>query len=154
MSLPVIAVTVGDPSGIGPEIAVKAARAAFDKGTWANMAPAQRKRIMLKLAELMMKNREELALLETLDMGKPIRDASSIDIPLAAETIAYYGEAIDKVYDEVAPTDHSNVVMILREPLGAIGTLLMPVAVFLIVGRAKNRGSGRPPPPQGAELLV
>ena len=54
------------------DAAVKAARAAFDKGTWANMPPAQRKRIMLKLAELMMKNREELALLETLDMGKPI----------------------------------------------------------------------------------
>ncbi len=54
------------------DAAVKAARAAFEKGTWANMAPAQRKRIMLKLAELMMKNREELALLETLDMGKPI----------------------------------------------------------------------------------
>ena len=54
------------------DAAVKAARAAFDKGTWANMPPAKRKRIMLKLAELMMKNREELALLETLDMGKPI----------------------------------------------------------------------------------
>ena len=54
------------------DAAVKAARAAFDKGTWANMPPAQRKRVMLKLAELMMKNRDELALLETLDMGKPI----------------------------------------------------------------------------------
>jgi acyl-CoA reductase-like NAD-dependent aldehyde dehydrogenase len=66
------------------DAAVKAARAAFEKGTWANMPPANRKRIMLKLAELMMKNREELALLETLDMGKPIRDSSSIDIPGSA----------------------------------------------------------------------
>jgi hypothetical protein len=86
------------------DAAVKAARAAFDKGTWANMAPAQRKRIMLKLAELMMKNREELALLETLDMGKPIAFSTTVDIPGSANTVQWFAEAIDKIYDEVAPT--------------------------------------------------
>src|SRR5260370_2605147 len=54
------------------DAAVKAARAALDKGTWANMPPAHRNRVILKLSELMMKNREELALLETLAMGRPI----------------------------------------------------------------------------------
>jgi len=66
---------------IDVDAAVKAARAAFDKGSWANMPPANRKRIMLKLAELMMKNRDELALLETLDMGKPITYSTRVDIP-------------------------------------------------------------------------
>ena len=69
------------------DAAVKAARAAFDKGTWANMPPANRKRIMLKLAELMMKNRDELALLETLDMGKPIAYSTRVDIPGSANTV-------------------------------------------------------------------
>src|SRR6478752_1529887 len=91
------------------DAAVKAARAAFDKGTWANMPPAQRKRIMLKLAELMLKNREELALLETLDMGKPIADSLSVDIPSAANCIRWYGEAVDKIYDEVAPTGPNSL---------------------------------------------
>src|SRR5476651_1587836 len=71
------------------DAAVKAARAAFDKGSWANMAPSQRKRIMLKLAELMMKNREELALLETLDMGKPIAFSTSVDVPGSANTVQW-----------------------------------------------------------------
>ena len=67
---------------------------------------------------------DELALLETLDMGKPIRDSRRVDVPLAAETIAYYGEAIDKVYDEIAPTESSSVVMIVREPLGVVAAVV------------------------------
>ena len=100
------------------DAAVKAARAAFDKGTWANMPPANRKRIMLKLAELMMKNRDELALLETLDMGKPIAYSTRVDIPGSANTVQWFGEAIDKIYDEVAPTPGNVVAMITREAGG------------------------------------
>ena len=96
------------------DAAVKAARAAFDKGTWANMAPAQRKRIMLKLADLMMKNREELALLETLDMGKPIAFSTTVDVPGSANTVQWFAEAIDKIYDEVAPTPGNVIAMITR----------------------------------------
>src|SRR5438132_5619740 len=57
-------------------------------------------------------------------MGKPIRDSRSVDVPLAAECIAYYGEAIDKIYDEVAPTGPDDVVMIVREPLGVVGAVV------------------------------
>jgi acyl-CoA reductase-like NAD-dependent aldehyde dehydrogenase len=106
------------------DAAVKAARAAFDKGTWANMPPANRKRIMLKLAGLMMKNRDELALLETLDMGKPIAYSTRVDIPGSANTVQWFGEAIDKIYDEVAPTPGNVVAMITREPAGVVAAVV------------------------------
>jgi 4-guanidinobutyraldehyde dehydrogenase / NAD-dependent aldehyde dehydrogenase len=106
------------------DLAVAGARAAFESGVCSRTAPKQRKRVLLRLAELMREHRDELALLETLDMGKPIRDSRKVDVPLAAECIAYYGEAIDKVYDEVAPTDPSAVVMIVREPVGVVGAVV------------------------------
>jgi acyl-CoA reductase-like NAD-dependent aldehyde dehydrogenase len=104
--------------------AVRGARAAFESGVWSRIAPKKRKRVLLRFAELVREERDELALLETLDMGKPIRDSRSVDVPLAAECIAYYGEAIDKVYDEVAPTGPSDVVMLVREPLGVVGAVV------------------------------
>jgi gamma-glutamyl-gamma-aminobutyraldehyde dehydrogenase/4-guanidinobutyraldehyde dehydrogenase/NAD-dependent aldehyde dehydrogenase len=104
--------------------AVAGARRAFEAGTWSRLAPKQRKRTLLRLAELVTDHLDELALLETLDMGKPIRDARAIDVPGAAECISYFGEAIDKVYDEIAPTDPSAVAMIVREPLGVVGCVV------------------------------
>jgi acyl-CoA reductase-like NAD-dependent aldehyde dehydrogenase len=104
--------------------AVRGARAVFESGVWSRKAPKQRKRVLVRLAELMREHRDELALLETLDMGKPIRDSRAVDVPLAAECIAYYGEAIDKVYDEVAPTGPGDVVMLVREPLGVVGAVV------------------------------
>jgi acyl-CoA reductase-like NAD-dependent aldehyde dehydrogenase len=104
--------------------AVKGARAAFDSGVWAHAAPRERKKVLTRFAELIEEHADELALLETLDMGKPIRDSRKVDVPLAAQCVAYYGEAIDKVYDEVAPTDRSSVVMLVREPLGVIGAVV------------------------------
>ena len=104
--------------------AVRGARAAFESGVWSRLAPKKRKKVLQRLAALIEEHADELALLETLDMGKPIRDARAIDVPLAAETIAYYGEALDKLYDEVAPTDPSTVVMVVREPLGVIGAVV------------------------------
>jgi gamma-glutamyl-gamma-aminobutyraldehyde dehydrogenase/4-guanidinobutyraldehyde dehydrogenase/NAD-dependent aldehyde dehydrogenase len=104
--------------------AVRGARAAFESGVWSRLAPKNRKRVLLRFSELIREHRDELALLETLDMGKPIRDSRGVDVPLAAECIAYYGEAIDKVYDEVAPTGPNDVVMLVREPLGVIGAVV------------------------------
>jgi 4-guanidinobutyraldehyde dehydrogenase / NAD-dependent aldehyde dehydrogenase len=104
--------------------AVRGARAAFESGVWSRLAPKQRKRVLVRLAESMREHRDELALLETLDMGKPIRDSRAVDVPLAAECIAYYGEAIDKVYDEVAPTGPGDVVTLVREPLGVVGAVI------------------------------
>jgi len=115
-------VAAGDAEDV--DRAVRGARAAFESGVWAHAAPAKRKKVLVRLARLMEEHADELALLETLDMGKPIRDSHRVDVPLATQCIAYYGEAVDKVYDEVAPTDRSAVVMVLREPLGVVGAVV------------------------------
>jgi 4-guanidinobutyraldehyde dehydrogenase / NAD-dependent aldehyde dehydrogenase len=106
------------------DAAVRGARRAFDAGVWSRSAPAERKRVLLRLAELMREHRDELALLETVDMGKPIHDSRSVDVPAAANCIAYYAESLDKVYDEVAPTAPDDVVMVVREPLGVVGAVV------------------------------
>ncbi|MBW5928928.1 aldehyde dehydrogenase PuuC [Klebsiella michiganensis] len=100
--------------------AVQAARGVFDRGDWSQASPAQRKAVLTKFADLMDTHREELALLETLDTGKPIRHSLRDDIPGAARAIRWYAEAIDKVYGEVAPTGGNELAMIVREPIGVI----------------------------------
>lgn len=105
------------------DLAVTAAREAFDSGPWPRMAAKERKKILLRLADLITRNEEELALLETLDMGMPIRDSVLVDVPLSAECLAWYGEAIDKLYDEVAPTGPDAVTLIRKAPLGVVGAV-------------------------------
>jgi len=104
--------------------AVASARAVFKKGSWAHLAPKKRKVVLQRFADLILQNGDELALLETLDMGKPIRDSLSIDIPGSANCIRWYAEAIDKVYDEVAPTGRDTLAMITREPMGVVGAIV------------------------------
>lgn len=106
------------------DAAVRAARATFEDGRWRDMHPREKKRIMFKLAELMERDLEELAFLETLDMGKPIRDTLAIDIPTAINTIRWYAEALDKVYGEVATTPRERLSFIVREPLGVVGAIV------------------------------
>ncbi len=106
------------------DAAVAVARAAFEDRRWAGKSPSERKRIMLKFAELMMANRDELALLETLDMGKPIKYSLSVDVPSAAKCVQWYAEAIDKVYDEIAPTNDSTLALITREPVGVVAAIV------------------------------
>ncbi|WP_020558506.1 aldehyde dehydrogenase [Thiofilum flexile] len=106
------------------DLAVKAARTAFEDGRWAKLPPLKRKRILFKFADLIEQHTEELALLETLDMGKPIRDSLSIDIPASVRCLRWYAEAIDKVYDEIAPTPHNVIATITREPLGVCGLVV------------------------------
>jgi len=115
-------VAAGDAEDI--DRAVGAARAAFRKGSWANLAPAKRKKVLLRFAELIREHGEELALLETLDMGKPINDSLKIDMPAAARCVQWYAEAIDKVYDQVAPTGPEALALITREPLGVVGAIV------------------------------
>jgi acyl-CoA reductase-like NAD-dependent aldehyde dehydrogenase len=104
--------------------AVTSARAAFRRGSWSQQPPKARKKVLLRLAELMLEHREELALLETLDMGKPISDSLSVDIPSAANCIRWYAEAVDKIYDEVAPTGPHALATITREPMGVVGAIV------------------------------
>ena len=115
-------VAQGDVEDVGR--AVKAARTAFDDRRWADQSPANRKRILLKLADLIRANRDELALLESLDVGKPIRDTLAVDVPSAAKTIQWYAETIDKVYGEVGPTGPDALSLVTREPIGVVAAIV------------------------------
>ena len=106
------------------ERAVADARATFESGVWSRLAPAERKKIMIRFADLLDAHAEELALLETLDMGKPISDALSVDVPGASRAIRWSGEAIDKIYDEVAATPHNELGLVTREPVGVVAAIV------------------------------
>jgi 4-(gamma-glutamylamino)butanal dehydrogenase len=106
------------------DLAVRSARQAFEQGPWARMAPGERKKVLLRLAELMMQHREELALLDSLNMGKPVMDAFNIDVPGAAHVFAWYGESLDKLYDQVAPTAQNVLATITRVPLGVVAAVV------------------------------
>ncbi|RMV93747.1 Aldehyde dehydrogenase protein [Pseudomonas caricapapayae] len=104
--------------------AVDSARSAFNSGAWSRLAPARRKETMIRFAGLLKQNAEELALLETLDMGKPISDSLGVDIPGAARALSWSGEAIDKLYDEVAATPHDQLGLVTREPVGVVAAIV------------------------------
>jgi acyl-CoA reductase-like NAD-dependent aldehyde dehydrogenase len=106
------------------DLAVAHARAAFESGAWRRQEPQQRKRVLQRFAELMRADLERLALLETLDVGKPISNSLAVDVPFAADCIAYYAEFADKLYDEIAPTGPNDLAMIRREPLGVIAAIV------------------------------
>ncbi|MBU1332537.1 MAG: aldehyde dehydrogenase [Gammaproteobacteria bacterium] len=106
------------------EAAVADARATFDSGVWSRLAPIARKAIMLRFADLIEQHGEELALLETLDMGKPISDSYGIDVSGSARAIRWNAEAIDKIYDEVAATAHDELGLVTREPVGVVAAIV------------------------------
>lgn len=111
-------------SGADVDLAVAAARSAFEDRRWAGMPPAKRKRILIKFADLMLANSDELALLETLDMGKPIKYSQSVDVQSASNCLRWFGEAIDKIYDEIAPTTDKALALITREPVGVVAAIV------------------------------
>jgi 4-guanidinobutyraldehyde dehydrogenase / NAD-dependent aldehyde dehydrogenase len=104
--------------------AVAAARAAFEDRRWAGQAPRKRKEAMLRWADLILAHGEALALAESIDMGKPVAAALATDVSAAARTIRWYGEAIDKIYDEIAPTADDTLATITREPVGVVGAIV------------------------------
>ncbi|MBA5689728.1 aldehyde dehydrogenase [Rugamonas apoptosis] len=110
--------------GADVDLAVAAARAAFEDRRWAGKSPAQRKRVLIRFADLVQQHGSELALLETLDMGKPIKYSQSVDVGATANTLRWYGEAIDKIYDEIAPTADSSLALITREAVGVVAAIV------------------------------
>lgn len=104
--------------------AVVAARRAFDAGKWSDAAPRHRKKVILKFAQLIEQHADELALLESLDMGKPVGDALNVDVAASVRCMAWTGEAIDKVYGEVAATGRDELGLVTREPLGVVGAIV------------------------------
>lgn len=104
--------------------AVAAARRAFDEGPWPRMHPRERRAVLLRLARLIFEHREELALLEALDMGKPVSDALAVDLRVTVQSFEYFAEAIDKFSDEVAPTGTDTLATVTREPIGVVGAVV------------------------------
>jgi len=104
--------------------AVKIARRTFASGAWSGMKPADRKTVMLKFVELLEKNAMEIALLDSIDAGKPIFDCATIDIPDAIHCIHWHAELVDKLYERTSPSGPDVVSMIVREPLGVVGMIL------------------------------
>ncbi len=104
--------------------AVAAARRSFEDGRWRRLPPRERKRILRDLSERMLAEARDLALLEAVDMGKPVRSGLAVDVPSAAECIAWYGEAIDKLHDAVVPVDAPGSAIVRREPAGVVAAIV------------------------------
>lgn len=111
----------------GPEdvdVAVAAAKAAYEDGRWSRLSPNERKHILLRFADLLERNAHELAVMETLDSGKPIRECQNTDVPEAIHTIRWHAELIDKIYDHTAPVGANALALVVREPIGVVGLVL------------------------------
>ena len=119
---PIATIAVGGAADI--DAAVRAARRAFDDGRWSRRAPAERKEVLLRFADLLEANLEEFALLDSLEGGKPITDTREVDVPDAVRTYRWFAEAIDKVFDAVAPTGPDALGLIVREPIGVVGAVV------------------------------
>ena len=104
--------------------AVQAARAAFESGVWRDRSPLERKTTLLRFAELIRQNAEELALLETLDTGKAIGETTRVDAHSLARDVQWYAESIDKLYDEIAPNGVGTLVLVTREAVGVVAAVV------------------------------
>lgn len=106
------------------DIAVVAARAAYDDGRWHRLPPNARKHILLRFAELIEQNARELSVMESIDSGKPIAECETVDVPESIHTIRWHAELIDKIYDSTAPVGSDAMALVVREPIGVVGLVL------------------------------
>jgi len=104
--------------------AVQKARDAFNAGVWSRLHPSERKKAMRRLVKLMRRNVHELAVLETIESGKPIFDVETVDIPEALHCLEWHAEAADKIYGQTAPAGDGVVAMIVRQPVGVVACVL------------------------------
>ena len=124
---PATGAPLAEIAACGPEdvdYAVKKSRQAFESGVWSRLAPAERKAAMIQFVKLIKRNRRELAVMESLDSGKPIQDCVTIDLPETAACLAWYAEAADKIYGQIAPTQDDAMGLIVREPAGVVACVL------------------------------
>jgi len=115
---------VAEGSDLDVDLAVASARRAFEAGTWSRVSADQRKATMLKLAALILEHRDELAVTDSLDMGKLVAEAWAVDVPGSAGIVQYYAETVDKVAGEIPPTPPGNVALVRRVPLGVVGAVV------------------------------
>ncbi|MFB7470194.1 aldehyde dehydrogenase [Kitasatospora sp. NPDC056184] len=106
------------------DAAVAAARRAFDRGPWPRLAPAERGRVLQRLADLVERHRDELALLISLEMGKPVTEARDIELRAVAATFRWYGELAGKLTDEAPHTPGDALALVTREPVGVVAAVV------------------------------
>ena len=105
-------------------LAVTQAREVFNRGYWSNLSPAERKKILLKFASFLERDRLELSLLDTLDMGKTINDTYNADLPTSIDNIEWYAEIIDKLFDDISPSSKEYMGLITKEPIGVVAAIV------------------------------
>jgi gamma-glutamyl-gamma-aminobutyraldehyde dehydrogenase len=115
---------VADAQQAEVDLAVAAARRAFDSGPWPRLAPADRGRVLLRIADLLEERRDRLALTVSLEMGKPITDAYDIELRAAIHTFRWYGQLADKLTDESPHTAPDALALVTREPAGVVGAVV------------------------------
>ncbi|MEX2140207.1 MAG: aldehyde dehydrogenase family protein [Pirellulales bacterium] len=115
-------VAAGDKADV--DLAAKAARKAFETGPWAKMDARDRGRLIYKLADLIEEEFDELAALETLDNGKPIRDSRAADLPLVIDCLRYYAGYADKIHGQTIPVRGNYFTYTRREPVGVVGQII------------------------------
>ena len=106
------------------DLAVTKAREAFDQGHWSKMHPSDRKDVLIKLCKFITRRKRELAVMESIESGKPIRDCELIDIPETIHCIKWHAESADKIYDQTGPAGDDAISMIVREPIGVVAAVL------------------------------
>ncbi|MFI9031211.1 aldehyde dehydrogenase [Streptomyces sp. NPDC053560] len=106
------------------DLAVAAARRAFDSGPWPRLAPADRGRVLLRIADLVEEHRSEIAALISLENGKPVAESYGIELRAVAGTFRWYGQLADKLHDEVPHTDPGALALVTREPAGVVGAVV------------------------------
>lgn len=106
------------------DLAVAKAREAFDQGVWSRMLPSKRKDTLITLCKYLTRHKRELAVMESIDSGKPIRDCELIDIPETIHCLKWHAEAIDKIYDQTGPAGDDAISLIVREPIGVVAAVL------------------------------
>jgi aldehyde dehydrogenase (NAD+) len=114
---------VAEAGKVDLNLAVAAARKAFESGPWAAMKPRQRGAILKRAADLLLSRADQFGEVETRDNGKPIFEAAKIDMPAAAECLAYFGEYADKLYGDTFPGRPDAMLLTLREPVGVVGAI-------------------------------
>ncbi|MEM9576598.1 MAG: aldehyde dehydrogenase [Pseudomonadota bacterium] len=118
----IVTISTADQKDV--DFAVQKARAAFEQGHWARKHPSARKEVLIKLCKSITRRQRELAVMESLDSGKPIRDCVQIDLPETIECLKWHAEAADKIYDQTAPAGDDAMSAIVREPIGVVAAVL------------------------------
>ncbi len=116
--------TIASAGAADVDLAVEKARDAFEQGLWSRLHPSERKDVLIRLCKLITRRKHELAVLECLESGKPIRDCALIDIPETIHTIKWHAETADKIYDQTGPAGDDAISMIVREPVGVVAAIL------------------------------